>query len=391
MRLKRGMDMRIVNCGIIGLGFIGPAHIDALLRTEGIRIVAVADVNEPQARSVAERFSIPRVYSDYRELLKDETIEVVHNCTPNHLHYQINMEIIAAGKHVVSEKPLAVTAEEARRLVSAAEDAGVLHAVCYVYRYFPMVQEAAALVRKGETGRIFAVNGTYLQDWLLYDTDWNWRLDPAVAGKSRAVADIGSHCLDLAGFVTGKRIARVMADLATVHPVRRKPVGQQDTFSAKSAGEGACVDMQINTEDHANILVEFDDGARGVFCISQVAAGRKNRLSLEVWGAEKALWWDQERPNELYLGFRNEANRLLMKDPQLLEPEAREYAHYPGGHTEGYPTCMRNLFRNIYRRVRDPELPVDYATFRDGCTVDLIVEAVLKSSETRQWEAVPDV
>jgi len=301
------------------------------------------------------------------------------------------MDSIAAGKHLVAEKPLAVTAHEARELVRAAEGAGLVNAVCYVYRYFPMVQEAAALVRKGETGRIFGVQGTYLQDWLLYDTDWNWRLDPAAAGKSRAVADIGSHCLDLAGFVTGRRITRVMADLATVHPVRKKPLAQQETFSTAAAGETACQNVEINTEDHANILVEFEGGARGVFCISQVAAGRKNRLSLELWGAEKALWWDQERPNELYLGFRNEANRLLMKDPQLLEPEVREYAHYPGGHTEGYPTCMRNLFRNIYRKIREPEREVDYATFRDGCTVDLIVEAVLRSSETRQWETVPDV
>jgi predicted dehydrogenase len=381
--------MRTITCGIIGLGFIGPAHIDALVRTEGVRIAALADVNEDNARAVADRFSIPKVHSDYRELLKDESIEVVHNCTPNHLHFPINMAIIAANKHVVGEKPLAISGDEARQLVVAAEQAGIVHAVCYVYRYFPMVQQAAALVRKNDIGRIFAVHGTYLQDWLLYDTDWNWRLDPSAAGQSRAVADIGTHCMDLARFVMGKRITRVMADLFTVHPQRKKPLAQRDTFSGTLSAEPVCTDVDITTEDQAHILTEFEDGARGIFCISQVAAGRKNHLSLEVWGAKKSLWWDQERPNELYLGCRNEANQLLMKDPQLLEPEAREYAHYPGGHTEGYPTCMRNLFRNIYRRVREPDRPVDYATFRDGCEIDLLVEAILKSCSSKQWEMVP--
>jgi predicted dehydrogenase len=299
------------------------------------------------------------------------------------------MAIIAANKHVVGEKPLAISGDEARQLVVAAERAGIVHAVCYLYRYFPMVQQAAALVRKNDIGRIFAVHGTYLQDWLLYDTDWNWRLDPTAAGQSRAVADIGTHCMDLARFVMGKRITRVMADLFTVHPKRKKPLAQGDTFSGTLSTEPACTDVDITTEDQAHILTEFEDGARGVFCISQVAAGRKNHLSLEVWGAKKSLWWDQERPNELYLGCRNEANQLLMKDPQLLEPEAREYAHYPGGHTEGYPTCMRNLFRNIYRRVREPERSVDYATFRDGCEIDLLVEAILKSCSSKQWETVP--
>ncbi|MBI4803685.1 MAG: Gfo/Idh/MocA family oxidoreductase [Desulfovibrio sp.] len=380
--------MRTITCGIIGLGFIGPAHIDALVRTEGVRIAALADVNEDNARAVADRFSIPKVHSDYRELLKDESIEVVHNCTPNHLHFPINMAIIAANKHVVGEKPLAISGDEARQLVVAAERAGIVNAVCYVYRYFPMVQQAAALVRKNDMGRIFAVHGTYLQDWLLYETDWNWRLDPSAAGQSRAVADIGTHCMDLARFVMGKRITRVMADLFTVHSQRKKPLAQHDTFSGTLSAEPACTDVDIKTEDQAHILTEFEDGARGIFCISQVAAGRKNHLSLEVWGSKKSLWWDQERPNELYLGCRNEANQLLMKDPQLLEPEAREYAHYPGGHTEGYPTCMRNLFRNIYRRVREPDRPVDFATFRDGCEIDLLVEAILRSCSSKQWETV---
>jgi predicted dehydrogenase len=378
--------MTKIKTGIIGTGFIGPAHIEALRRLGYVDVVAVAERGQELADAKAAALSIPKAYGDYRALLADPEIQVVHNCTPNHLHFPITKDILAAGKHVVSEKPLAMNFAESRELVRLAKEAGVVNAINFNYRYMPLVQQAHQMcLTSGDVGRILAVHGSYLQDWLLLENDWNWRLVPEFSGESRAVADIGSHWCDLVQFVTGLKIVRVMADLVTIHPVRKRPKVEVETYAGKVLRPEDLEDVSIHTEDYGSILLEFDSGAHGVLTVNQCAAGRKNRLFYEIDGSRSALSWDQERPNELWIGRRDAANSILMKDPSLLHPAAREYAHYPGGHNEAYPDGPKNLFRNVYGFIAGQRPGGDFATFVDGHNEIAICAAMLKSSRERRW------
>lgn len=383
--------MTKIKTGIIGTGFIGPAHVEALRRLGFVEVVAVAERGDELAAAKAKALSIPKSYGDYRQLLADPEIQVVHNCTPNHLHFAINKEIIAAGKHVVSEKPLAMNSAESSELVRLAKAAGVVNAINFNYRYMPLVQQAHQMCKSassGETsevGRILAVHGSYLQDWLLLENDWNWRLVPEFSGDSRAVADIGSHWCDLIQFVTGLKIVRVMADLVTIHPVRKRPKVEVETYAGKVLRPEDLEDVPIHTEDYGSILLEFDSGAHGVLTVNQCAAGRKNRLYYEIDGSRSALSWNQEQPNELWVGRRDGPNATIMKDPSLLHPAAREYAHYPGGHNEAYPDGPKNLFRNVYGFIAGERKGGDFATFLDGHNEIAICEAMLKSSRERKW------
>jgi predicted dehydrogenase len=293
---------------------------------------------------------------------------------------------MAAGKHVVSEKPLAITIQESRELVRLAEKSGVLHAINFNYRYMPLVQQARQMCQeKGDVGRVLSVHGSYLQDWLHQETDWNWRLVPELSGDSRAVADIGSHWCDLIQFVTGLKIVRVCADLVTIYPVRKKPKVQVATFTGKQLDPEDMEDMPISTEDYAAVLFELDSGAHGVFTVNECAAGRKNRLWFEIDGAKCAVAWDQEKPNEMWIGRRDGPNQLLMKDPSLLYDEAKQYAHYPGGHNEAYPDGPKNLFRNIYGYLAGTREGNDFATFVDGHNQVAICEAIITSSKEKAW------
>ncbi|MCV2514409.1 Gfo/Idh/MocA family oxidoreductase, partial [Leclercia pneumoniae] len=305
----------MINVGIIGSGFIGPAHIEALRRLGCVQVVALCDGSFAQAQEKAQALNIPHAYASVEALLAHPDLHVVHNCTPNHLHAEINRQILRAGKHVFSEKPLCMTPEEARELVTLAEQAGVIHGVSFVYRQFAMVRQAASMARDGTVGRLFAAHGSYLQDWMLLETDYNWRVDAALGGASRAVADIGSHWCDTVQFITGRRITEVMADLAIVWPTRKANVAGNQTFS--HAAEAEYEDKPVTTEDFGSVLLRFDDGSKGSFSVSQVSAGRKNRLSVEINGSECALAWDQEVPQQLWIGRRAEANQLLTDDPGL--------------------------------------------------------------------------
>jgi len=381
--------MKQLNAGIIGTGFIGPAHVEALRRLGFVNVAAVAENGQELADAKAAELSIPRAYGDYQALLADPEVDVVHNCTPNHLHFKVNCDILAAGKHVVSEKPLAINSEQSRELVRLAEQAGVVHAIDFNYRYMPMVQQARLMCQSADdVGRVLAVHGSYLQDWLHQDTDWNWRLVPELSGDSRAVADIGSHWCDLVQFITGLKIVRVMADLVTIHPVRRRPKVEVETYAGKVLKPEDLEDVSINTEDYASVLLEFDSGMHGVMTVCQCAAGRKNRLQFEIDGSTSALSWNQERPNELWVGRRDGPNQTVMKDPSLLYEAAREYAHYPGGHNEAYPDGPKNLFRNVYGFIAGERSGGDFATFVDGHNEIAICEAVLKSNRDKQWTAV---
>ncbi len=278
--------------------------------------------------------------------------------------------------------------EESSELVRLAEESGLIHAVDFNYRFYPLVQHARAMVKAGEVGDIYALHGSYLQDWLFLDTDWNWRLQPEMSGDSRAIADIGSHWCDLLQFITGQTITRVMGDLQTIHKTRMKPKKEVETYSGKELQPSDYDPQRINTEDYASILFELSGGAHGVVTVSQVSAGRKNRLSYELDGSKCALSWDQEKPNEMWIGYRDKANEMLMKDPSLLHEAAREYAHYPGGHPEAYPDGPKNLFRNVYRAVEAGDgMPAepDWSTFVDGHKEVAICEAVLASNHEGRW------
>jgi len=379
-----------IAAGIIGTGFIGPAHVEAARRLGNIEFIAIAEANEELARLKAETLSIDRAYGDYRQLLADPDVQVVHNCTPNHLHYQVNKDILASGKHVISEKPLAMTSTESRELVELAKTSGLIHAVDFNYRYYPLVQHARQMVQKGELGDVYALHGSYLQDWLYLATDWNWRLEPELSGESRAVADVGSHWCDLLQFITGETITRVMADLRTVHKTRMKPKKEIETYAGKELTPSDYEPQDIATEDYASVLLELSGGAHGVFTVSQVAAGRKNRLYFELDGSRRAIAWDQERPNEMWVGYREKPNEILVKDPSLLHEAAREYAHYPGGHPEAYPDGPKNLFRNVYRTVEAGQMPAepDWSTFEDGHKEMAICDAILESNKSQQWTDV---
>ncbi len=384
--------MQTIKVGIIGTGFIGPAHVEALRRLGSVEVVGLAESNQALAEEKAKLLRIARPYGDYKDLLRERDIQAVHNCTPNFVHFKINKDVIAAGKHLVSEKPLAMNSKESGELVRLAQKARILNGINFNYRFYPLIQHARAIIRDKKAGEVRVVHGSYLQDWLLFETDYNWRLEPAVGGKSRAVADIGSHWCDLIQHVTGLKIVEVMADLSTVIPVRKKPKKTIETFAGKGLQPSDYESVKISTEDYASVLLRFNNGARGVFTVSQVSPGRKNRLHFEIDGAYHSIVWDQEKPEEMWLGYRDRPNELLVKDPSLLHPQAKSYAHYPGGHPEGYPDGPKNFFRNFYQWASEAKVPpkgqADFATFEDGHLEILICEAILKSSKSRKWVKV---
>jgi predicted dehydrogenase len=320
-------------------------------------------------------------------MLDDAELDVVHITSPNHLHAAHAKAALQAGKHVVCEKPLAMTAAESAELVQVARSSGKVAAVNFNLRFYPISLQARAMLRAQEIGPVYIVQGSYLQDWLLLPTDWNWRLEPELGGELRAVADIGSHWLDLTTFITGLEVEAVLADFATFLPVRQKPTTAIETFTGKLQTAAEFIEQPIHTEDYASVLLRFKGGARGMFSVSQVSAGRKNRLSYEIDGAQSALAWDSERPNELWIGHRQRPNELLLKDPSLLAPEVRPYASYPGGHNEGFPDTFKQLYKAVYADIQagGPSSRPLYATFEDGHKENLWCEAILRSAREQRW------
>jgi predicted dehydrogenase len=367
--------------GLVGAGFVGPHHIDAVRRLGFVDVVAVAGSSEESARGKAESLGVRKGYGSYQALLDDPDVHVVHNATPNYLHYEVTSAALARGKHVVTDKPLAMTSAEARRLVNEAQRAGVVTAVTFNYRGNPLVQQARLAIANGDIGTPHFLHGHYLQDWLLRQTDYSWRLDPEKGGASSVVADIGSHWCDLAQHVAGLRITHVLGDIATVVKKRRKPAGSREAFQTGN-DEGELVDIRV--EDLASVLVRFDNGARGSFSVGQVCGGHKNDLVIEVCGAKASLRWRQEDQNELWIGHRDRANEVLQKDPSLLDERARGYAHLPGGHQEAWADAFFNVVREIYACIAAgppyPALSPIVATFEDGFRASRIVDAILESA-----------
>ena len=360
-------DIRDIKAAVVGTGFIGVVHVEALRRPE-------------RAAAKAEAAALPAPYPSFEAMLADPAVDVVHLTTPNHLHHAQVRDTLAAGKHVVCEKPLAMSSEETGELLRLAEASGLVHAVNFNIRFYAQSQEARARVQAGEIGDVRLISGGYLQDWLLLDTDWNWRLDPAAGGSLRAVGDIGSHWLDLITFITGRHVEAVMADLTTFIGVRKRPAGPVETFSGSS--DGATIDTPMETEDAAGILLRLTGGARAVVTVSQVSAGRKNRLSWEIDGSEAALGWHSEAPEELWIGHRGRPNELLL----------RERGDYPPGHAEGFPDTFKHLYRAVYRAVAAGGPPgtggAEYPTFADGHEEALIADAIAQSHAEQRWVTV---
>jgi predicted dehydrogenase len=384
--------MKRIGMGLVGPGFVGVHHIDAVRRLGFVDVVAIAASTEKSARAKADALGVPKAYGSYEQLIADPDVHVVHNTTPNFLHVPVIEAALARRKHVISDKPLAVTANDSRRLWRTAEQAGVVHAVTFNYRGNPLVQQAREMIAAGDLGPLHFIHGGYLQDWLIETTDFSWRLEPEKGGASSAVADIGSHWCDLVQHVAGQRIVEVLADLTTVIGTRMKPAGSVEAF-AKGAGDRR-EPFTMRSEDLAMVLVRFDGGAKGAVNVGQVCAGHKNDLWFEINGARASLGWRQERQNELWIGRRESASGLLPKDPSLLLPGARKYAHLPGGHQEAWADAFCNVMRDIYTFIADGKSmndvrPPAFATFEDGYHAACIVDAVLESHRRGGvWTAV---
>jgi predicted dehydrogenase len=368
---------------VVGTGFIGVVHVDALRRI-GVEVAGVVGSSEQRAAAKG----LAHAYPSYDALLADGSVDVVHLTTPNDLHYAQAKQALAAGKHVVCEKPLAMTSEQSEELVELATRSGLVHCTNFNIRFYPIVQEARERVQAGTLGAVWNVHGGYLQDWLATPEDWNWRLEPERGGDLRAVGDIGSHWMDLAQFVTGSRIVDVFADLATTIPVRRRPVGEVETFS--SATEVERVDAPMTTEDIAHILVRFDGGARGSCVLSQVSFGRKNAIRIEVDGSLGTLAWDGERHEELWLGSREHGNEVLQRNAQLMHAAAAARTHLPVGHGEGVADAWPQLYRAVYADVGQggPSDEPDYPTFHDGHVENVLCDAVARSNREGAWVPV---
>jgi predicted dehydrogenase len=382
--------MKQIKVGVIGVGFIGPAHIEALRRLPGIEVTALAHSSDAKAKAKADELGVDLAFGDYRKLLEIQEIDAVHVCTPNHLHFPQARDALAAGKHVVCEKPLAISVKEAEQLVRLADSSGRVTAVHFNIRYYPLLAHIRAMIAGGELGEIYAVHGSYLQDWLLYDTDYNWRLEPEFSGESRAIADIGSHWMDLIESLTGKRISEVCADFATAHKTRKKPLKPVETFTGKLLKPEDYKEIPIDTEDWATVLLRFDGGARGVLSVSQVSAGRKNRVYFEINGSKRSVAWDSELPNQMWVGRRDGPNELLLRDPSLVHAESRELISFPGGHNEGFPDTSKQLFKQFYGAVRagGPDKKPQYPTFRDGLRELQLCDTIVASNRKRAWLSV---
>ncbi|WP_026486424.1 Gfo/Idh/MocA family protein [Caldanaerobius polysaccharolyticus] len=371
-----------IKVGVIGAGFIGQAQIEALRRLGFVEVIALAESNKEVARQRAQKLYIDKYYDDYMELIENEDIQVIHNCTPNNMHFAINRAAIQAGKHIFSEKPLATKFEEAFALYELTKEYCVANAVNFNYRQYPLVKEMRERVSKGDIGDVYLVHGHYLQDWLLYDTDYDWRIQKDYGGSSRAIADIGSHWCDTVETIIGSRITRVFADLATIIEYRKKPDGTGGTL----------INYRVDTEDYGAVMVRFANGARGVFYVSQVSAGRKNRLSFEIDGSKASMCWDQENPNVLWIGHRDAPNEMLMRDPKLMSDKARSIVKLPGGHGDGWHDALANNIEQFYKIIiegRKMEKDVhEFATFEQGAHIMAVVDAILRSANSGSWEDV---
>ena len=373
---------RPLGVAIVGGGFAAASHRDALRRVPGAIAVGVLASTPERSREAAARLGVEQGYASLDDLLHDGDVDAVHNCTPNVLHHEVTAAALAAGKHVLSEKPLAFDLTEADDLVARAREIGVVTGVCFTYRHFPLIQHLRARLASGAGGPVHLMHGAYLQDWLLFEDDWNWRLEADQAGEARAVGDIGSHWVDLVQHVTGDEVVAVCAQLARLHDERLRS-GEVRAFERDDGGTRTRV--AVDTEDAATILLRFRGGATGACTISQVSAGRKNALTIELDAARESYAWNQEDPNVLEIGRRDAPNERILRDPSLVADEAIPLVHFPGGHQEGWPDAMRNLVEDFYGVVRGERPRPTFASFDEAAQVQAVVDAVVRSHREGRW------
>ncbi len=374
-----------INVVVAGTGFIGPIHVEALKRL-GVNVMGIMGSSAEKSEIAKKELGLKKTYVKFDDILQDEKVHAVHLAVPNILHYKMAKQILLAGKHIMCEKPLAMNTVESDELVKIAKESGVEAGVCYNIRFYGLNIEARNKVLKGELGNVFSIVGNYVQDWLLYETDYNWRVLADQGGVLRTVADIGTHWMDLVSSITGLTIESVFADLQTFHSIRKRPKGEVETFSGKT-NKIETEDIPIDTEDCGCILLRFKGGARGCLWISQVSAGRKNQVRYEISGSKSALAWNSDTPNELWLGHRDKANEILGKNPAFASDLSRPYMSYPGGHKEGFSDTFKQIFKSFYDKILHGEDAegIHYPTFAEGHHEIEICEAILESHKNEKW------
>lgn len=376
-----------LGAAVIGTGFIGTVHAQALRRL-GVPLVGLLGSSCARGREAADALGVDKAYASLDELLADPAVSVVHVTSPNQYHFEQVRQILAAGRHVVCEKPLTMTSDESAQLTALAEQSKLIAAVNYNVRFYPLNQHARQMVAEGMLGDVRLISGHYLQDWLLHDTDWNWRLEADKGGPLRAVGDIGTHWIDLTSYISGLKVTEVFAELSTFVKVRHRPDGPVETFSGKHAGK--TIATPVHTDDSALLLLRYENGARGSVTISQVSAGRKNSLQWEIDGASAAASWSSEQPERLWLGHRDQPNQILERDASLMNARGGAAASLPGGHVEGFADTFFALFREIYAAVECGHRPdnAGYASFADGHYEMRVCDAVLTSAREGRWVTV---
>ena len=379
--------MKKFRVGVAGVGFIGAVHIEQLRRLGNVEVVALAETQDFAGK--AEALFVPKGYSDYREMIDKGNLDCIHICTGNNTHFEMADYALDKGLHVVCEKPLTISVMEAEKLVKKAKEKGLINAVNYNCRFYPMAYQMREMVRAGEVGDVYTIHGGYLQDWLYLDTDYNWRLEPEISGDSRAFSDIGTHWLDLVEFITGLKVTEVLADFAVFHKNRKKPLKPIETFSGMALRPEDYQAVPINTEDYATVLFHFENGARGCCNISQVFAGRKNQVLLSIGGSKCALHWDSENSNSLWVGRRETLNGEYVKDPSILKPATKAITGFPGGHVEGFPETFKQNFIKIYGAIAaGKQIEGEYATFEDGLKEMIFCEKAIQSAKEKRWVKV---
>ena len=382
-------DLSSIGAAVVGTGFIGSVHLNTLRRL-GIPVVGVLGSSAARGADRAKALGVAKAYGSLDELLADPAVQVVHVTSPNVAHFGQVKAILAAGKNVICEKPLAMTSAQSAEMLAMARASGKVAAVCYNTRFYPLNQQAHGMMRAGELGDLRLITGHFHQDWLAKDTDWNWRLEAEEGGPLRSVSDIGTHWVDLTNFITGQKPVSVMAELATFIPERQKPLGPVETFTT---AKGATETRKIETDDAATILLRYGNGGRGMMSTSQVSHGRRGLLSWDISGSKASAAWSAEHPEDLWIGHREGPNQILLRDPSLMNPTGAAAAFMPGGHPEGFADTWAAFFTQVYRDVarggRGPEST--WATFDDGHYEMLFCDAVLASAARGAWVDVAKV
>lgn len=382
-------DIAQVRTAVIGTGFIGTVHVQALRRL-GVEVVGLLGSSADRGAQRASEIGVAHAYGSLDDLLADDSVDVVHVTSPNNAHYPQVMAILEAGKHVICEKPLAMTSVESEQMVRRAEASGKICAVCYNIRFYPLNQHAHGMVRDGELGDVRFVTGHYHQDWLAKETDWNWRLQSEVGGALRSVGDIGTHWVDLTSFVTGQKAKSVFADLSTFLTERQRPTGSVETFSSTVGTTEAAT---IDTDDASAILIRYENGAKGVMTTSQINFGRKNSLQWDVAGSKASAAWDSETPDHLFVGHRDAPNQTLMRDFTLMNSTGTAAASLPPGHVEGFADSFFAFFRAVYTDIASGARGENstWASFEDGHYEMRFCDAVVKSAREGRWVELDEI